>query len=71
MKKKILYEKYKEQVQAASSPEGAGGGKIQEIRQIFRSVWDDVVFIVIRILLVLLVSFVATILWNKPLRIWF
>ncbi len=68
MKKKILYEKYKEQVQAAPSPEGAGGGKIQGIRQMFRNVWDDVVFIIIRMLFVLLVSFVATILWNKPLR---
>lgn len=67
MKKKILYEKYREQ-QTPASPAGNDGRKIQEICQIFRNVWDDVVFIVIRILLVLLISFVATILLNKPLR---
>lgn len=66
MKKKILYEKYREQ--AASSTEEYGKEKIQGIRQMCRNVWDDVVFIVTRGLLVLLISFMATILMNKPLR---
>ncbi len=67
MKKKILYEKYREQ-QAASFPVENDGGKIQKIHQMFQNIWDDVVFIVARGLLVLLISFVATILLNKPLR---
>lgn len=67
MKKKILYEKHREQVQAASST-ALDGGKKQGIRQMCRNVWDDVVFIVTRGLLVLLISFMATILLNKPLR---
>ena len=66
MKKKILYEKYREQ--AASSTAEHGREKVQGIRQMCRNVWDDVVFIVTRVFLVLLISFMATILLNKPLR---